>query len=114
MSRTKIESRRKKTDYLEAKNMIVKDNDIFKLVSLDKYVIDGKPSEINSDNLYEQICFCYQNVGDIASKKLRITLYDNFKKDEILDVVKIIIQVKSVLNEFDDEMNQMNTLLESI
>jgi hypothetical protein len=31
-----------------------------------------------------------------------------------LDVVKIIIQVKSVLNEFDDEMNQMNTLLESI
>jgi len=103
-----------KKSYLEAKNMIVKDNDIFKLVSLDKYVIDGKPSEINSDNLYEQICFCYQNVGDIASKKLRITLYDNFKKDEILDVVKIIIQVKSVLNEFDNEMKNMNTLLESI
>ena len=94
--------------------MIVKDNDIFKLVSLDKYVIDGKPSEINSDNLYEQICFCYQNVEEIKSKKLNIGRYENFRKDEILEVAKTIIQVKSVLNEFDGEMKNMNALLESI
>ena len=103
-----------KKSYLEAKNMIVKDNDIFKLVSLDKYVIDGKPSEINSDNLYEQICFCYQNVDEIKSKKLNIGRYENFRKDEILEVAKTIIQVKSVLNEFDGEMKNMNALLESI
>ena len=61
---------------------------IFKLVSLDKYVLDGKPSEINSDNLYEQICFCYQNVGDIASKKLNIERYENFRKGEIFGCCK--------------------------
>jgi hypothetical protein len=103
-----------KKSYLEAKNMIVKENDVFKLVSLGEYVIDGKPSEINSDNLYEQICFCYQNVDEIKSKKLNIKRYENFRKDEILEVVKIIIQIKSVLNEFNDEMKKMNTLLETI
>ncbi len=103
-----------KKSYLETKNMIVKNNDVFKLASLGEYIIDGKPSEINSDNLYEQICFCYQNVDDIKSKKLNIKRYENFRKDEILEVAKIIIQVKSVLNEFDDEMKKMNALLESI
>ncbi len=99
---------------METKNMIVKEKEIFRLARLDEFPIEEKPSEISSENIYDQICFCYQNVEQIKSKDLSIERLENFKKKEILDVVKSLIQIKSILGEFDKEMQKLNTLLEFI
>ena len=103
-----------KRNYMETKNMIVKEKEIFRLARLDEFPIEEKASEISSENIYEQICFCYQNVDKIKSKNLRIEQLENFKKNEILDVVKLLIQIKSILSQFDEEMQKLNILLESI
>jgi hypothetical protein len=103
-----------KKNYMEIKNMITKEKDIFRLARLDEFPIQEKASEISSENIYEQICFCYQNVNDIKSKKLNIKQLDNFKKDEILNVIKSLIQIKSILGQFDEEMQKLNGLLECI
>ena len=94
--------------------MIVKEKEVFRLSGLDEFKIDEKPTEISSENLYEQICFCYQNIDEIKSKNLNIAKYENFKKEEILDVIKSLIQIKSILGEFDEEMQKLNGLLECI
>jgi len=103
-----------KKNYMEIKNMITKEKDIFRLARLDEFPIQEKASEISSENIYEQICFCYQNVNDIKSKKLNIKQLDNFKRDEILNVIKSLIQIKSILGQFDEEMQKLNGLLECI
>jgi putative DNA methylase len=103
-----------KKSSLEINNMIVKDNDVYRISRLDEFKIEEKPSEISYENLYEQICFCYQNINKIKSKNLSLDRLDNFKKVELLEITKILIQLKSVLGEFDEEMQKLNGLLEFI
>lgn len=103
-----------KKNYLETKNIIIKEKEVFRLARLDEFPIEEKSSEISSENIYDQICFCYQNVEQIKSKDLSIERLENFKKKEILDVIKSLIQIKSILGEFDEEMQKLNTLLEFI
>jgi putative DNA methylase len=99
---------------LEIDNVIVKDNDIYRISRLDEFKIDVKPSEISSENLYEQVCFCYQNIDKIKLKDLNLDRLDNFKKDELLEIIKSLIRLKSILGEFDEEMQKLNGLLETI
>jgi adenine-specific DNA methylase len=100
--------------YIESKKMIVEENGFLRLARLDEFLIDEKPSEIASDNLYDQLLFIYQNINDIKSKKMNIKNYDNFKIDKILDGVKSLIQIKSILGQYDTEMQTLNVVLESL
>ena len=94
--------------------MLIKEKEIFRLARLDEFPIEEKASEISSENIYDQICFCYQNVEQIKSKDLNIERLENFKITEILYIIKSLIQIKSILGQFDKEMQKLNGLLECI
>ena len=102
-----------KMSVLEAKKLVIKENDFYRLADLGEFPVDERPSDISSGDLYLQLCYCYQNLEQIKEKNISISKFENFKKDEILSTVKSLIQIKSILGQFDDEMVRLNSLLES-
>ena len=92
---------------------VIKENDFYRLADLGEFPVDERPSDISSGDLYLQLCYCYQNLEQIKEKNISISKFENFKKDEILSTVKSLIQIKSILGQFDDEMVRLNSLLES-
>ena len=99
-------------NYLETIKMIVREDEGFRLAKFDEFRVDERPHEIGSENIYSQICFCYQNIDKIKSKETKLEDFENFKKIEIFEVLKTLIQVKSVLGEFDEDMQKLNFLFE--
>jgi len=100
--------------YLESKKMIVEEDVFLRLAELDEFPMEQKASEVDQNNLYEQLCFVYQNLDKEKSESLNITRQENFRIDELHSVVRTIIQIKSIKNQFDKEMEKFNAILENI
>ena len=99
--------------YLKSKNMIVEEEGFYRLSRLDEFLISDKPQEISSENLYDQLLFAYQKINDIKSKKTNLKNYENFKIEKILNIAQSLIQIKSILGQYDSEMQNLNSILES-
>lgn len=100
--------------YLIQKTMIIPQQEYFKIPKLDEFTIEKKIYEVNDSDLFEQLVFLIQNSDALKNGMLDIKNNTNFKISELVQIVKSIIKIKSVKNQFDPELLKLNTILEKI
>ena len=87
--------------------ILFKENNNYKIKKLSNVIISEQDNEIDSSDIFEQLCFCYQG---IEKKQLDI-IPSHFQKDKLKIMITVLIRIKSQKKEFDGEMEILNKFL---